>query len=129
MQLSTFISSFIGIQGTGDTPINQGQCVGLVEKWLTVNGKPRIGGNAKDLLNYADRTAYTVIANAPLNAPKPGDVLVWDGTWGGGYGHCAVVIAASRMLVAVFEQNNPLGNPPTVSTHTYSGVAGWIHFK
>ena len=126
---STFISSFIGIRNVGDTPVNMGQCVGLVEKWLTMNGKPRIPGNAKDLLFPPDLSAFTVIMNAPLNAPKPGDVIVWDGTWGGGFGHCAVVIAASRMLVAVFEQNNPTGSPPTVATHTYSGVAGWIHFK
>jgi surface antigen len=101
--------------------------VGLVEKWLDLQHCPHIWGNAKDLLMGADPHVYRVIENAPLNAPPPGAIVVWGPSWGAGYGHCAVVVAANAGELVVFEQNNPAGSPPVVATHDYSGVEGWIH--
>jgi surface antigen len=126
VNLATFVAAYLGVPNTGDTPGNAGQCVGLVEKWLDTNGKQHIWGNAKDLLQGADLKQFKVVHNLPLNAPQPGAVVCWDGTWGGGFGHTAVVVAANRRFMAVFEQNNPDGWPPVVATHGYTGVLGWI---
>jgi surface antigen len=126
MDLYVFIAANLGVGNVGDTSVNAGQCVGLVERWLDVNGKKHIWGNAKDLLQQADLKQFKVVRNLPLNAPQPGAVIVWDGTWGGGFGHTAVVVAANRNLVVVFEQNNPIGAAPVVATHGYAGVLGWI---
>ncbi len=127
--LLAFIAKYLGRANTGDIAGNLGQCVGLVEVWCDINKKPHIPGNAVDLLKNADRTAYTVITNGPTNFPPLGAIVCWDGTWGAGYGHCAVVVAANAMQLVVCEQNDPEGAAPLVATHSFGGVAGWIVFK
>lgn len=121
-----FVAKYLDQAGTGDTPENRGQCVGLVEVWLDTNMRPHIWGNAVDLLVNADLKTYRVYKNAPSNYPVWGDIVVWDGSWGAGYGHTGVVLAATPMRLVVFEQNNPEGHAPQVLTHDYAGVSGWI---
>ncbi len=128
-ELIAFIRKYLGVANTGDNPVNKGQCTGLVEVWIDIHRLPHIYGNAKDLLANADPAHYTVTRNTPTDIPQPGAILVWGATWGGGYGHTAVVVAASLMQVVTFEQNDPEGAPPTVMTHDYAGVLGWIAFK
>ena len=126
-KLLPWVAKTLDQPNTGDNPINRGQCVGLVEAWLDLLGKPHIPGNAKDLLsNSQGLDAYKQTINAPVNYPQAGDIIVWGPTWGAGYGHTAVVLAANINHVVVFEQNDPAGSPPIVGTHDYSGVLGWI---
>jgi hypothetical protein len=124
--LPTFIAKYLGVADSGTTVGNKGQCVGLVELWLAANGKPPVGGNAKDLLRYATPGVYKVTPNQPYNFPPVGAVLCWDATWGGGYGHTAVVVASNINKVATFEQNDPEGAAPSVATHDYTGIEGWV---
>lgn len=127
--LIAFINRYLGVMGTGDTADNKGQCVGLIECWCDVNGKPHIWGNAVDLMRNADPVHYSVTPNSPTNFPPPGAILCFDSTWGGGYGHTGVVVAATESQIVLFEQNNPEGGAPAVATHTYQGVAGWITIR
>jgi surface antigen len=127
--LIRFIALYFGIAFTGDTPENKGQCVGLVERWLDMNLKVHIWGDACNLLVNADKSVYKVTDNTPLNYPPLGAIVVWDASWGAGHGHCAIVVAANASRMAVFEENNPLGYPPVLATHGYSGVLGWLTFK
>lgn len=127
--LLAFINKYLGVAGTGTTSANSGQCVGLIEEWILANAHPVIWGNAVDLLANADPTHYVVTKNGPTNCPPAGAILCWDGSWGAGYGHTAIVVAATSMQVVVFEQNDPDGASPLVATHSYGGVAGWITFK
>jgi surface antigen len=126
MNVAQFISAYLGVGNVGENPVNRGQCVGLVEVWLTANKKPHIAGNAKDLLANADLKDYKTFHNGPTNLPPPGAIVCWDGSWGAGYGHTAVVIAANANRLAVLEQNDPTGAPCVVATHGYQGVLGWI---
>jgi surface antigen len=126
--LIRFICLYFGRALVGDTPENKGQCVGLVESWLDANLKAHIWGDAKALLLNADPKVYKVTDNTPLNYPPLGAIVVWDATWGAGYGHCAIVVAANASRMAVFEQNDPVGAPPVLATHGYSGVLGWLTF-
>lgn len=131
MTLNEFINKYNGVK-CGDTPENFSQCVGLVELWGDNLGKEHIWGNAKDLLNNADRTSYDVIYNSPFNSPQAGDILVFNSSWGGGYGHTGVVVNASIWSFDLFEQNNPIGEAPHVlhhSTMDYFSVLGWLHPK
>lgn len=128
-KLLAFIHKYLGIPNTGTNPINRGQCVGLIEAWVTSLGLPAVSGNAKDLPANADRNHYVVTANGPNNFPAQGAVVCWDASWGGGYGHTAIVIAANSMYLAVFEQNDPDGWPPVVATHGYQGVEAWFSAK
>ena len=127
--LLAFVQKYLGVANTGDTPGNAGQCVGLVEVWCDINRKPHIAGNAVDLLGNAALGSYTVTKNGPSNFPPAGAIVCWDGSWGAGYGHTAVVLAANAMQLVVFEQNDPEGAAPIVATHSYGGVAGWIVAK
>lgn len=129
VKLLEFIERYLGQHGTGDTVGNRGQCVGLVEVWIDINGYPHIPGNAVDLLANAERSRYTYVENKPMNYPLAGAIVCWDATWGDGYGHTAVVVAANPSQLVVFEQNNPSYAAPQVETHGYSGVAGWLVFK
>lgn len=124
--LLPFVQKYLGAQNTGNTPQNKGQCVGLIEVWTMANGKPHIIGNAVDLLRNADPNAYSVVENTPTNVPPSGAVVCWNGTWGNGYGHTAVVVAATVDYLVTFEQNDPEGSPPIVATHSYAGVQGWL---
>ena len=124
--LAAFVSQYLGVPHVGNTVDNKGQCVGLIEVWLSVNKHANIRGNAKDLLANADLQVYQMFTNTPTNFPPAGAIVVWDASWGGGNGHTAVALAANVNLLAVFEQNNPAGSAPTVVTHDYAGVAGWI---
>ena len=80
-------------------------------------------------MKNADSSHYSIVENGPTNYPPAGAIICWGSTWGGGYGHTAVVLAATPDEFVAFEQNNPEGSPPLVATHTYSGVAGWIILK
>ncbi len=125
-RLQSFIAQYTGVI-TGDTPPNIGQCVGLSEKWLDVFNLPHIWGNAKDLLTNATDPSYTVIKNSPTNSPAPGDIFVFDDSFGGGFGHTGIVTSADVNTVTLFEQNDTLGNAPQLKTYTYNGALGWIH--
>lgn len=127
--LLAFIKKYLGVPNTGDTLANKGQCVGLIEMWVDAHHAPHLWGNAADLLANADIGRYVITRNAPTNMPNPGAIVVWGPSWGGGYGHTAVVVAATLMHLVVFEQNDPDGSPPLVATHDYSGVIGWLEFK
>ena len=128
IELAPFISQYLGKSGTGDTPQNRGQFVGLVEVWLDANKKPHIWGNADQLLANADPKSYKRTNNIPTNNPPPGAIVCWDGTWGGGAGHTAIVVASNVNLLVVFEQNDPDGSAPVVATHNYGGIQGWLTF-
>jgi hypothetical protein len=129
VDLLAFVQEYLGLPNTGDTAGNLGQCVGLVEKWLDANSLPHIWGNAKDLPDNIDPNVFKYTPNTPTNYPQPGAIVCWDDSWGAGFGHTAIVLAARVMFLAVFEQNNPTGSPPIVATHGYDGVLGWITFS
>lgn len=126
INLLAFVSDLLAVGNVGTTPGNRGQCVGLVELWLERNGLPAVPGNAVDLLRDADPKWFKVVLNQPTNYPQPGDVVVWGSTWGGGYGHCAVNLAANANRLVVFEQNDPTAAPCLAATHGYGGVLGWL---
>lgn len=128
--LLAFVGKYLGCGRIGTNDANAGQCVGLVQSYLMAWWHaPAISGNAVDLLARAKALGYTVTKNGPINFPPPGAVVCWDGSWGAGYGHCAVVLAATANELAVFEQNDPTGAGCIVATHSYAGVAGWITWQ
>ena len=124
--VSTYVTKMLGKRNVGTTALNVGQCVGLVECWLQATGSAAIPGNACDLLTNAAAQGRKTLTNGPTNYPLPGDIVCWGKTWGNGYGHCAVVVAANSMWLAVLEQDDPYGAGCVVATHDYTGVSGWI---
>lgn len=126
-RLHTFIAQYAGRPNVGDTNVNVGQCVGLVEVWIDYLKLPHVWGNALDLLSNAPSSAYEQVLNTPTNYPVPGDIVVWGGTWGNGYGHTGICVTGHVMELTVFQQNDPEGSPPHLKLYSYGGIRGWLH--
>ena len=130
--LTEFIAYYNNKGDIGNTLENKGQCVGLAFAWLLNLNHSHFYGHAKDLYNNAPDSEYTKIRNTSSAYPIAGDVIIWNSTAGGGYGHVAVVIGSSKEddSVTVFEQNNPTNAPCRVHTYTnWKGVIGWLRPK
>ncbi len=101
MNLEQFRSWAVG-QGQVSNPVGRadwlytGQCVSLVQQYLTrVYGIPfQARGHAKDwatngnVLSYFDKVGDI----------RPGDIIVYPGGFGGGYGHIAIALGNGQML-------------------------------
>ncbi|MFW6773263.1 CHAP domain-containing protein [Nocardioides sp. CPCC 205120] len=74
-------------------------------------------GNARAFERHAN------VSTDPSSVPRAGDLLVWDTSWGGGYGHIAIVLSANWNTVTVLQQNPGAAN---VATYDYRGVMGWL---
>lgn len=123
--LPQFVTNLTGQINIGNTPENKGQCVGLEAVWCDNLGLPHIWGNAIQLLDNADKSAYTVVMNTPTNAPSQGDIVVFKPN------HTAIVVKADVNTLTVFEQNDHDANDPSgacqVKDYTYENVVGWLH--
>ena len=74
--------------------------------WYKLFGHGLKGAGAADIPNVNDFTNEAkVYQNTPSFLAKPGDVVVWNRNYGGGYGHVAVVISATLNSFVVIEQN------------------------
>lgn len=129
MNLQDFIAKYTGVANVGDTPENQGECVGLIEKWTDNLGLPHTWGNAKDLLADADSNFFDIIYNTPTGVPGAGDIFTFNGNYGAGNGHTGIVVSATTTSVELFEQNDPDGSYPHLKTYTYNDSIGWLHPK
>ncbi|WP_204253909.1 N-acetylmuramoyl-L-alanine amidase [Mammaliicoccus sciuri] len=93
------------------------QCYDVANKyWYYVTGRKLYGLYAKDIPKDNNFTGYaTVHENTTSFLPLPGDLAVWNGNWGEGCGHVAVVTQANLSQFQVIE-NNWLGG-------------GWVNGK
>lgn len=74
--------------------------------WNYMFGHGLKGRGAKDIPTWNDFTGEaTIYRNTPEFLSEPGDLVVWGGTYGNGYGHVAVVIEADINNIVVLEQN------------------------
>ncbi len=93
------------------------QCYDVANKyWYYVTGRKLYGLYAKDIPKDNNFKGYaTVYENKPSFLPLPGDLVVWNGNYGEGCGHVAVVTQATLSQFQVIE-NNWLGG-------------GWVNGK
>lgn len=103
------------------------QCVDEVSDYsILVAGGTRFSGNAKDIFGEQP-DIYTWVRNITGpngNVPPKGSVFFYGSTWGGGFGHCGVVLSADSNTVTLLEQNVSAPRV-TVGTHGYGGAIGW----
>lgn len=106
------------------------QCVDLArfyihEVWEVFQFPPVVG--AKDIWEAIDESIYTKIPNSPEGVPEKGDVIVWDGRMGGGYGHVGIFDRGDVNQFWSFDQNWPTGTPSSIQYHkNYYAVKGWF---
>ena len=125
ISLQTFLIDVNGKRVNTDGA-DAGQCTAVPHLWEQDNSWPVVLGNAKDTLGNASSSFYAKVANTPTNFPPPGAVIVWGSTWGEGYGHTAVVVAANANLFTCIEQNDGDNGLAHEGTHNYGGIIGWF---
>lgn len=105
---------------------DSGQCTAVPHAWEEMLSLPIVYGNAKDTFANAPDDLYHKELNTPAGVPLPGAIMVWDETWGGGYGHTAVVTAANVNTFDCLEQNDGDGGVTHVGRHDYAHTLGWF---
>lgn len=81
------------------------QCVDLVFHYSRyVIGGPRLTGNGRDIFpNAAGNSSYTRLG--PGDRARKGDVACWGPSWGGGWGHAAIVLSDNGGDLTCLSQN------------------------
>ncbi|MCY1589838.1 SH3 domain-containing protein [Staphylococcus pettenkoferi] len=95
------------MHGKALNKIYYGQCFDLANVyWAKLFGHGLKGAGAADIPNVNNFTNEAhVYNNTQSFLAKPGDVVVFPRTFGGGYGHVAIVISATLNVITVIEQN------------------------
>ena len=117
------------------------QCVALMRQYLL----DVFGLGTSNLPSGSDKSAYSIYANAndsrfikipntPTGVPQKGDIIFWNKSADNrNYGHVAIFISGNASSFTSLDQNwcknCPMGSVAAKVTHTYSGVAGWLHPK
>jgi|GEM_PF-6424579 len=84
---------------------NGGQCVDLAAHYTTnVVGGGNVFGNGRDWYNNQTALAAYTQVSAGSKAQK-GDVACWGSSWGGGYGHVAIVLEDLGSSLKTLTQN------------------------
>lgn len=98
------------------------QCVDLVNGYARDVHKMKYSrGHGKDkVTNFCRDYGWKFIS--PKDKAQIGDVVSWDSSWGGGYGHTGVVISDTGTYLKVFDQNP---KAPTVRTVRKDGLVGY----
>lgn len=81
------------------------QCVDLAISYnKNCVGGPNISGNGKDWYGNGGRSgAYVQIPSG--QGARKGDIACWGASWGGGYGHVAIVLADNGGTLSTLSQN------------------------
>lgn len=102
------------------------QCVDLAADYATkVCGAGNITGNGKDWFNSTTaRQAFSAVK--PSSKAKKGDIACWDASWGGGYGHVAIVLEELGGSIKCLTQNP---GPANISNLGKNGLMGYLRPK
>jgi len=132
--LDQFIAANNGKKVEVNDPTNLYQCMDLAYGWIDNLEIPRAA--IAHLYAYQvftepndqTRKYFDIIANNPINSPKPGDLVVW-GKKVGYAGHIAVCKEAGIFKLITFDQNWGGASFCRLIDHgwSYSGVLGWLH--
>ena len=99
----------------------------LVNRWSTYLGyRPFTGLYAYGIIDQTQGN-YTKILNSPTAVPQAGDIIVWNSSFGGGFGHTAIATGnGDTNSFESFDQNYPTGSVSHLVRHNYNGVIGWL---
>ena len=127
MSFKEFLSKYNGQKNVGNTTENKGQCVGLSAVWVDSLSLPHIWGHAMDLFVNADEKFFDKILNTPDAIPQAGDIIVWNKSFNGTFGHTGIATGTGDLnTFEAFEQNDPLGSNCHLKTYNYNSVLGWL---
>ena len=101
------------------------QCMDLYAQYVrdVVGGKNTPTGAAKNLWSlHALDGDFTRVTGQGIK----GDVAIWDGRQGGGYGHVAIVLRDNGSSLQIFSQNP---GPARIMTLSKAGLLGFLRPK
>jgi hypothetical protein len=109
------------------------QCVDLVNQYIVevLGLTPVIGTHAKDFPSKIKTTEFEVLKNTPDFIPVIGDIAIWNGKSGGGYGHIAVV-SDNKATTKKFNSLDQNWSKPlfvTFESHSYTNVSHFLRSK
>ena len=113
------------------------QCVDWVRKYSTLRGRYiPVFGNAFALWGKNWGSHWQKIQYDGHNAPQEGDIIIWDKSWGGGFGHIAVANAyCDEKNLRYTDQNGGRGSAKGIGVDAitnrfgdYRGVVGWFRW-
>lgn len=142
--LSTKVDSFVNTWNGKGTDFggfkDNYQCVALMRQYL--NDVFGLGtstlpstGSAYSIFDNAKDSRFTKILNTKTGVPQKGDIIFWKkSAANGNYGHVAIFISGNVDNFISLDQNwnnsnTTVGSVAAKITHSYSGVAGWLHPK
>lgn len=106
------------------------QCFDLVQYWSKYIGGHRFGGGFAKEIYSQPGSFYTQIPNTPEAIPKAGDIIVWAGSYNGGYGHTGIATGKGDInKFECFQQNDPTGSISHLKIYNYNHVIGWLRPK
>jgi hypothetical protein len=113
------------------SPGAENQCVDLINQYLTevLGLDPIIGTHAKDFKNRYNSEQLEWIPNTPNGVPGVGDIIVWNGRVGGGYGHVGIFESGDVNGFVSIDQNWSIPEKVTREKHNYNNVSGWLRPK
>ena len=85
--------------------------------------------NAKDFPERFNKNDFEYIENTPNGVPLRGDIMVWNGNVGGGYGHISLFLSGNIGSFQSFDQNWSIPLFCTIENHSYNNVRGWLRPK
>ena len=135
MTLDQFKSKYLGkqVEYHSYDPAAKFQCTDLVNQYIVEVLKltPVIGTHAKDFPIKIDTKQFEVIKNTADFKPLKGDIAIWNGKAGGGYGHIAVVIddKATLYKFSSLDQNYSEALFVTLESHSYTNVSHFLRAK
>lgn len=126
-----FVEKWIGKKADFDGAY-AGQCVDLFRFYVQDvlrHPQPKGVNGAKDFwTNYETdpnlNKYFKKIANTPTFVPIKGDVVVWNGKAGQGFGHIAIFLEGDVNGFTSFDQNWPTLSKCTKTKHDYKNVYG-----
>lgn len=126
-----FVEKWLGKKADFDGAY-AGQCVDLFRFYVQDvlrHPQPKGVNGAKDFwTNYEGdpnlNKYFKKITNTPTFVPIKGDVVVWNGRAGGGYGHIAIFLEGDVNSFISFDQNWPTLSKCTKTKHDYKNVYG-----
>lgn len=133
MTLGQFVTKYLGKQVEYHSYSSgaENQCVDLVNQYIfeVLGLTPIIGTHAKDFPKKYNSAEFEYIKNTPEFIPERGDIVVWNGRAGGGYGHIAIILEANISTFNSLDQNWSKKERVTIESHNYTNVSGFLRPK
>lgn len=136
MLLDDFVKKYLGKEVDFDGAY-AGQCVDLYRQYVQEVlelPQPNPVSGAKLLWESFDidknlYTYYDKISNSTFGIPEKGDVVIWNGNAGNGYGHVSIFLEGGILSFKSFDQNWPTLSVCTITEHNYKNIYGWLRPK